>query len=44
MAIISVLVLIVLLLPFIPGLRSIPNVIPIHKLVWRDYYEKNKAP
>jgi len=26
------------LIPFIPGLRSIPRWIPIHRLVWRDYY------
>ena len=26
------------LVPFIPGLRSIPRLIPIHKLIWRDYY------
>ena len=26
------------LVPFIPGLRSIPRWIPIHKLIWRDYY------
>jgi len=25
-------------IPFIPGLRSIPRWIPIHRLVWRDYY------
>ena len=25
-------------LPFIPGLRDIPRWIPIHKLIWRDYY------
>jgi len=24
--------------PFIPGLRSIPRLIPIHRLIWRDYY------
>ena len=43
MAIIGVLVLIVILLPFIPGLRSIPRLIPIHRLVWRNYY-RNKTP
>lgn len=33
-----------LLLPFIPGLRSIPRWIPIHRLIWRDYYRsKNKS-
>ncbi|SES43878.1 hypothetical protein SAMN05216199_3668 [Pedococcus cremeus] len=26
------------LLPFIPGLRSIPRWIPVHRLVWRQYY------
>jgi hypothetical protein len=26
------------LLPFIPGLRSIPRWIPVHRLIWRDYY------
>jgi hypothetical protein len=26
------------LLPFIPGLRSIPRWIPLHRLIWRDYY------
>ncbi len=28
------------LLPFIPGLRSIPRWIPIHRLIWRDYYKR----
>ena len=26
--------------PFIPGLRSIPRLIPIHRLVWRNYYRR----
>jgi hypothetical protein len=26
------------LLPFIPGLRSIPRWIPVHRLIWRDWY------
>jgi|tagenome__1003787_1003787.scaffolds.fasta_scaffold20983671_7 hypothetical protein len=26
------------LLPFIPGLRSIPRWIPVHRLIWREYY------
>lgn len=25
-------------LPFIPGLRSIPRRIPVHRLIWKDYY------
>ncbi|MBW4042709.1 MAG: hypothetical protein HIU86_11410 [Acidobacteria bacterium] len=28
------------LVPFIPGLRTLPRLIPIHRLVWRDYYAK----
>jgi hypothetical protein len=31
-----------LLVPFIPGLRDIPRIIPIHKLVWRDWYKNEK--
>ena len=26
------------LIPFIPGVRSIPKWVPIHRLIWRDYY------
>lgn len=26
------------LIPFIPGVRSIPRWIPVHRLIWRDYY------
>jgi len=26
------------LIPIIPGLRSIPRLIPIHRLIWRNYY------
>jgi len=26
------------LVPFIPGLRSIPRWIPVHRIIWRDYY------
>jgi len=25
-----------LLIPFIPGLRDIPRLIPLHRLIWRD--------
>lgn len=33
-----------LLLPFIPGLRSIPRWIPVHRLIWRDYYHATSKP
>ncbi|HEY3436159.1 MAG TPA: hypothetical protein VGK35_00610 [Actinotalea sp.] len=38
MAIITVMVLLLLFLPFIPGLRAIPRLIPVHRLIWRQYY------
>jgi hypothetical protein len=27
-----------ILVPFLPGVRSLPRWIPIHRLIWRDYY------
>jgi hypothetical protein len=26
------------IVPFIPGVRSVPRWIPVHRLIWRDYY------
>ena len=34
------LTLLLMFVPFIPGLRSIPRLIPIHRLVWRNYYRR----
>ncbi len=31
------------LVPFIPILRDIPRWIPIHRLIWRDYYAPHKG-
>jgi hypothetical protein len=31
------------LVPFIPGLRSLPRWIPIHRLIWRDYYRHHQT-
>ena len=33
----------ILLIPFIPGVRSIPKWIPIYKIMWKDYYDLKKA-
>lgn len=33
--------LLLLLVPLIPGIRDIPKIIPIYRLIWRKYY-KNK--
>ncbi len=43
-AIMMVLSLLLLLLPFIPGLRSIPRRIPLYRLIWRDYYRRYAPP
>jgi hypothetical protein len=24
--------------PFIPGLRDVPRLIPVHRLIWRSWY------
>lgn len=37
-ALMMLLTLALLLVPFIPGVRSIPRLIPLHRLIWRDYY------
>jgi hypothetical protein len=30
--------IVLLLVPFIPGLRDIPRLIPVHRLIWRSWY------
>lgn len=37
-ALMALLTLALVLLPLIPGLRSIPRWIPVHRLIWRSYY------
>jgi hypothetical protein len=39
MAIMGVLSLALILVPFIPGIRDVPRWIPIYKLIWRDHYK-----
>jgi hypothetical protein len=29
-----------LLVPWIPGVRSIPRLIPVHRLIWREHYRR----
>ncbi|MFF1634680.1 hypothetical protein [Leifsonia sp. NPDC058248] len=41
--IMGVLTLLLALIPFIPGLRTIPKWIPLHRLIWRDYY-RSRTP
>jgi hypothetical protein len=35
--------LLLLAVPFLPGLRDIPRFIPVHRLVWRDWHGKGTA-
>jgi hypothetical protein len=39
----AVLTLLLLFVPFIPGLRDIPRWIPLHRLIWRRYYADERA-
>jgi hypothetical protein len=38
--IIGVIGLVIIFFPFIPGLRSIPRWVPVHRLIWRTYYRR----
>ncbi len=43
MAVMGVLSLAFVLVPFIPGVRDLPRVIPIYRLIWRDHYARNRV-
>ncbi len=34
---------VLVLVPFIPGLRDIPRWIPVHRLIWRQYYAELRS-
>jgi len=36
--------ILLLLIPFIPGLRDIPRLIPVHRLIWRSWYRTEPGP
>ena len=36
--------LLLLAIPFIPGLRDIPRWIPVHRLIWRDWNQSQHSP
>jgi hypothetical protein len=42
-AFMMLLTLALILVPFIPGLRSIPRLVPIYRLIWRDHYRRLAA-
>jgi len=36
--------ILLLLVPFIPGLRDIPRAIPVYRLIWRSWYRSSGPP
>lgn len=32
-----------LFVPFIPGIRDLPRLVPVHRLIWKDYYRSQRA-
>ncbi len=38
MMVMGVLSLLFIFIPFLPGVRELPRVIPIHRLIWREHY------
>jgi hypothetical protein len=35
--------LLLVVVPFVPGLRSIPRRIPVYRLIWREYYRQQRT-
>lgn len=42
MAVMGVLSIAFVLVPFIPGVRDLPRAIPIYRLIWRDHYARSR--
>jgi len=42
-AIMGILSLAFVFVPFIPGVRSIPLYVPVYRLIWRDYYRRSQS-
>jgi hypothetical protein len=43
MALMGILTLAFILIPFLPGVRDLPRRIPIYKLIWREHYRAQRA-
>jgi hypothetical protein len=43
MAVMGVLSLAFILIPFLPGVRDLARRIPIYKLIWREHYRTQPA-
>jgi hypothetical protein len=35
--------LLLLLVPFVPGLRALPRLLPLYRLIWRRYYHEAES-
>jgi hypothetical protein len=35
--------MLLLAVPFLPGLRDIPRLVPVHRLIWRDWYSSDRS-
>lgn len=35
--------LLLLAVPFLPGLRDIPRIVPVHRLIWRSWYARRES-
>jgi hypothetical protein len=44
MMVVGVLSLGLILIPFIPGIRSLPRQIPLYRLIWREHYRSQGSP
>jgi hypothetical protein len=42
-AVMALLTLVFIAVPFVPGIRSIPKWIPVHRLIWRTHYAQARA-
>ena len=36
--------ILLLALPFVPGLRDIPEIVPLHRVVWRNWNSRSDRP
>jgi hypothetical protein len=41
-ALMMVLTVGLMFLPWIPGLRSVPRLVPVHRLIWRTHYRQRR--
>lgn len=42
-SVMGVLSLLFILIPFLPGIRDLPRLLPLHRLIWREHYRELRA-